>query len=159
MPRPHVVCAGRNSVDRKITGLARKRVIRVVEHDEACLAPRMKLVDDLQLRGLLEKLIERHHLAVVVEGSDSDDVSRSDIDDLVAMHRDVCAKQVQRAARDDSLKPWYHHAVVVLQLEPSLDWNRFSLPDVSDPDGSAYNAIARSVHATVHHGLTASSSL
>src|SRR5687768_16221126 len=155
MPCTQTVGARRDAVDREVPGPSRHCVIGVIENQDIRLAPRMQLVNHLELRGLLQQLIEGNHLAVVVERSNANNFAAGYVDDLVAVHNDIRADHVQRPSGDNCLEAGHHYTVLVLQLEAALQRNWSAFPDVGEPDGSTGDAVAASLNAAIHDGLSA----
>jgi hypothetical protein len=120
------------------------------------------LADDLDLTGLLEDMIERDDLSRIVERCDRLDVSGSDVDETIGVERLILRSDVERAGGIDHLDVRIEGAIVVGELEASLERQRLAAPDVRNPDERATDAGAgtgdpsledlRPAHAVVDSG-------
>jgi hypothetical protein len=71
------------------------------------------------------------------------------------VHRDIGAEYVKRASRQNCLNARKQDAVLVLELEPSLDGQGFPRSNVGEPNSDARNAIARALDAVISYRLAA----
>jgi hypothetical protein len=53
----------------------------MIQNEYPGFRPGMQIARDLELLSAVEQAIERNHLAVVIEGRDSFELTRSNIDD------------------------------------------------------------------------------
>ncbi len=94
----------------------------------------MEIANNLDLGGMGEGMIEGHDLTVVVEWSKRNGLPSGQVNEAIHMEHAIGADHVERSRSEDDLNVRIEHAVVVGQLEASLQGKRFSAPNVSQPD-------------------------
>ena len=107
----------------------------------------MKLACHLELRRLVEHVIERYDFPIVVEWRDSNHLTCCDVHYAIAMHGDVFARHVERAWCHNRLHAWIQRTFRVEQLEASSNRERLSRPDIRDPDDRATDTGAAVLNA------------
>jgi len=91
-----MVFARRNAINRESAARRGLRVVRMVKSCDPRVRPWMLLRDDFDFGGLGE-VIDRHHLSIVVERRDADDLPRADVDEFQGVQRTVVVADVERA--------------------------------------------------------------
>src|SRR2546423_2630873 len=105
----------------------------MIENSDPGVTPGMPVRHDLYLGSLLEP-INWDYFAIIVERSDSNDLSRPNIDEPVRVQRSVVVAHIERSARRHRLHIGIERAVRVGELKPALHWERFPGVDVGNPD-------------------------
>jgi hypothetical protein len=93
----------------------------MIQNSDPRVGPRVLLAHNFYLGGFSE-FVYWNNFPIVVERSDSDDLSGADVDEPVGVEGAIVVADIESRARRDRLYVGVKSTGIVRQLEPTLDW-------------------------------------